>query len=139
MISYNETIRMIEKYRKIEKEITEEKGECYLFALLQPDDSGNYFDIVVSADWFDKDKRNTVEYITDKLKKYLDSSEIISISKIVLLSSTEEFVRAVNEILLVNHGLMEWDNIVINNMYFRKVYIITSKTKEDLVNLHEYL
>ncbi|MGA2298368.1 MAG: hypothetical protein ABSG15_12555 [FCB group bacterium] len=129
---------LINKFKKIEREIAKERGPFYLFGIFIPQEKDDFIDVVASADWFYKSERKTLDYFFMVIKKYLNESEMTKISRVVLLKPNEEFVKYVNETFL-NLGAINFNNVTINGIDFKNVCIITSKTKGDLINHPELI
>ena len=89
------------------REISREKGDFVLVALVLPDGSQDMWDVVLSAPWFPARRIKTIGYIADKLKKKLKKKEMLRISKIVLLDPPNPFVEAITNAEAVEDGITE--------------------------------
>ncbi|HHC24317.1 MAG TPA: hypothetical protein ENK58_02715 [Desulfobacterales bacterium] len=120
--------KLIEKLISIENEIAGEKGPFLLFGLFEREDSPNMWDIVVSSPWIDKNRRKTSEYIIDKINSELTPEEMITLSAVVVLYPTNDFVRDVTgEVDEVEHRSERLTNCVFNGITMKNAHIITSK------------
>jgi len=82
------------KFSKVIKKIEADRGPFLLFALLQREDTSDYWDVVVSAAWIDRAGLNGLRYITDEITKVLENSEILELSRIVPMQVNDGAVRA---------------------------------------------
>jgi hypothetical protein len=121
---------LIEKFKAIEREIADERGGVVLFALFEREDLPGKWDVVISAPWVDDSRREALDYVIGIAHSRLTREEIISVSKYVLLRPSEEFVREVNKIVQVEHGLAEVRDLVVNGMAMTRAYIITSRPQD---------
>lgn len=120
--------QVAEKLRQIEVEISAEKGNFTLFALLERDDSLGKWDVIVSADWIDNQEKELIKLIASKISKILTREEQLMLSRIVILQSTDPFVRNLN-MFGVKHGTVQMSNIIFNGVLIKEAYLITSKAQ----------
>ena len=81
--------RVIEKVGLLVEDLLTEDRPLSFLALFLRDDSQNKWDLVVSAPWMDGDKRAAVALIAEKLNMLLDSEEILAISRIATIDSSD--------------------------------------------------
>jgi hypothetical protein len=98
--------------------------------LFEREDLPGKWDVVISAPWVDDSRREALDYVIGIAHSRLTREEIISVSKYVLLRPSEEFVREVNKIVRVEHGLAELRDFVVNGMAMTRAYIITSRPED---------
>ena len=122
-------INLTERFRTVEKEISDEKASLVLFGLFLREEAPDKWDLVLSADWLTADYFSDLEYVTKKLKTYLDSKEISSISRIILLKPEDSFVRTVNGVINIEHGIAEFEDCHFNDVYIKHAIVITSKKR----------
>lgn len=67
---------MIDKFKEIESSLSEEKGEFNLFALFLREDSANKWDLLVSADWIEDNKSDSLQLIAQKVQEHLEKKGI---------------------------------------------------------------
>jgi hypothetical protein len=118
--------KVIEELRSVEKELAEEKGTFVLFALFEREDVQDRWDLVVSAPWFGKNRKETLQFIVDKVNSRLTPVDIVMLSRVVLLAPTDAFVRNVNSVIRVEHGTSEFRDCVFNGIPVKRAYIFTS-------------
>lgn len=131
-------MKLFEKLKPIAKEIADERGKLSLFALFLREDAENKWDIVAAASWLNTDSIEDINYIADKLKHYLDDSELLSISRIVLVDLHDRIVTIINNYCSVTPGgsLELYDLFSIGLPFFKHAYILSSKNgKPVLVNV----
>ena len=122
---------LIEKLESLEKEIADEKGEFSLFGLFLREDAENRWDLVVAAPWLNADSMEHIKYIADKLNIYLKNSELLSISRIVILDLNNPIVQIINRTWGVPRGrTFELNNPQLYSLPFKYAYIIISKSEK---------
>jgi hypothetical protein len=122
--------QLIEKLKSLVEEIATKRGRLSLFGLFLREDAGNKWDLVVAAPWINANSFEDIEYIANKLKSYLDDSQLISISRIVLLDLDDQIVKSINQYCNVPHGgLLELNDFSLFNIAvpFKYAYIIISQ------------
>jgi hypothetical protein len=123
----NKIFQVIEKFRQIEVEISAEKGDFTLFALVEREDSLGKWDVVVSASWIGKNEKSLIETIAAKIHKNLSKEEQIRLSRIVVLPPSDSLVRNLN-MIGVEHGTVKLSNNTFNGILIKEAYLITSKS-----------
>src|SRR5947209_19865439 len=108
---------LFEKIKEIEREISGEVGGLILFGLFEPEETP-YWDVVVSADWVDPQSSPAIRYVVGKLQQRLSREQILTLSKVVPLSPSEEFVQAVLRKVRVDHGNLELEHRIFNGLDF---------------------
>ena len=121
----------VEKFIAIEKEIVAEKGDFILFGLFLREESPNRWDVVISAPWFDKDKKDPLDFVISKLRARLKPDEMVMLSRIILLNPSEDFVKNVNFMIRIEHGMAEFYECIVNGMHIKHAFVITSKQPSD--------
>lgn len=102
---------MCDKMGALEKDISAEKGDFYLFALFCREDAPDKWDLVVSAPWLEADEKQGLNYLADKVRARLNEPELLSLSKIVVLEADNPVVDAVRRSVQdTRHGRVELDN-----------------------------
>lgn len=122
---------LIDKFIKIENVISSAKGPFDLFGLFLRDDSPDRWDLVISSKWTEKDKKATLDYVSNVLKANLSTSELINLSKIVIIDRKNPTLNVIHEAILrviqIEHGSVE---LVDNNffgLHIKRAFIITSQ------------
>lgn len=117
-----------EKLRQIEIEISAEKGDFNLFALIEREDSLGKWDVIASAKWVGNQKRELITAIASKISKVLTQEEQLMLSRILVLPPTDPFVRNLN-MIGVEHGTVKLSNNTFNGILIKEAYLITSKPR----------
>lgn len=115
----------VNKFIALEKKIAREKGKFVLFALFERAESKNKWDVVVSAPWLG-DSVNRWDYLIRRISSELDSTELNRLSRIVVLESTDDVVRRVNNSLQVEHKNLEVRDFDFLGLVIEHAHIITS-------------
>src|SRR5713101_7927728 len=82
--------QIVEKLASLERDIASEKGEFSLFALLLREDADDKWDLLASAPWLEANNRESLEYLVNQLRARLDTQELLSLSRIVLLEPGDQ-------------------------------------------------
>lgn len=100
-----------DKMAALEKEISVEKGDFYLFALFRREDAADRWDLVVASPWLEADEKQGLNYLADKVRAALTEEELLSLSKIVVLEADNPVVEAVRKsVQETRHGRIELEN-----------------------------
>jgi hypothetical protein len=75
----------------LEHDIASEKGEFSLFALFLREDADDTWDLLASAPWLEANNRESLDYLVNQLRSRLDTQELLSLSRIVLLEKGGSF------------------------------------------------
>ncbi|MBF0370639.1 MAG: hypothetical protein HQL52_14400 [Magnetococcales bacterium] len=110
----------------MEREISEEKGNLFLFGLFLRENAPNRWDLLVGADWVEADKDAAMTYLVDHLNACLTMDELILLSKVVLITSDNPGLKAINA-TQVEHGMIEIAGVVFSGLEIKQAYIITAK------------
>lgn len=121
---------LVAKLRSLEKEIAEEKGDFTLFALFLREDAPDRWDLVVSAPWFGRNEKATLDYFASKVKSRLKVSELLMLSRIVLISPSDPSLGAVHTAVKVKGGEVEMSDRSFFGLPIKHAYIITSRREQ---------
>ncbi|MFK5971400.1 MAG: hypothetical protein QM487_14965 [Candidatus Marithrix sp.] len=116
----------VEKLREIEKEICKSKGSFELFALFLREDTTEW-DLIISSDWARLDKKATIKYIVEKIKKVFSDQEMLMLSRLIILDKDNAALEAIHGAMQVEHGLAEISNSAFFGLAIKHAYLITSK------------
>lgn len=98
---------IIEKLMRIEKETSAEKGQYDLFALFLREDANDKWDILVSADWVNKNKEEALRYLSQKIQKTFTPNELLQISRVVIIEENNPALPALQQAVSIEHGFAE--------------------------------
>jgi hypothetical protein len=116
-----------DKMAALEKEISAEKGDFYLFALFCREDAADRWDLVVASPWLEADEKQGLNYLADKVRVALTEEELLSLSKIVVLEADNPVVDAVRKsVQETRHGRIELQNQDFAGVQVAHVCISTS-------------
>jgi|SRR5262245_14836687 len=118
--------QMIEKLASLERDIASEKGEFSLFALFLREDTDDTWDLLASAPRLETDKRESLEYLVNQLRSRLDTQELLSLSRIVLLEKDNPLLETIHKAIKVRHGMVELGDSISFGVPIKHAYIITS-------------
>lgn len=124
--------QLVEKLVAMEREISEERGTFDLFALFLREDALDKWDLVASAPWLEEDKRESLGYLSDRLRSHLTDEELLSFSRIVLVHQGNPFLEAVQRAVSCEHKDVEVKDSNFFGLEISRAYIITSKRQEVL-------
>src|SRR5262245_56329390 len=118
--------QLVEKVRRVEEQIAQEKGPLNLFALFEREDLHDRWDLVISAPWAREDLA-TLRYVADVVKRFLAPEEMTLLARMVVLPAGEDPVRAINENYNVEHGQLFLSEPARFGLPVKYGYIITSR------------
>lgn len=117
----------LDGFVKIEKDLSEDKGEVCLVVCLKPKGE-DYFDLFIAADWVAKNDINTymenVEFVGSLLDKYLSVEINTQISTIILLNSAEIFVKDFLAQIHKESSPYSLKELEVNGFEIERAYII---------------
>jgi hypothetical protein len=118
---------LLPKLRRIDQELTREKGELSLFGLFQREDGLGKWDLVVAAPWIDPDEMAALRIVAGKVQASLTVHELLEISRIVPLKASHPFVGVVRDLLSDTAGSTALGPFCFNGMEFVRGYVITGE------------
>ena len=120
---------IVEKLRKLEQTLATEQGPFKLFALFLREDAFPVWDVLVAADWIDRDRAGSLQAISKRVRESLGPRDIIKISRVVIIDSTDPSLKTVNSTIAIEHGSCEVQNSEFFGLPIKQGYIITSKLR----------
>lgn len=117
----------IDKFREIESSLSEEKGEFNLFALFLREDSANKWDLLVSAEWIEGNKSESLQIISQKIQEHLEKKELVNLSRIVLIEDDNPALEAFHRAISVEHGSAEIQESTFFGLQIKHAIVITSR------------
>jgi hypothetical protein len=85
---------LIEKLADVCARIISEQGGVYVFALLLREEAPDRWDLVLSAPWADASRKESYDYIADRLRESLSSSDLVRLSRIVVVPPESPVVQS---------------------------------------------
>ena len=123
--------QLVEKLISLERKIAEEKGSFSLFALFLREDAEDRWDLLASAPWLQKDKKDGLIYLASQLRKSLKQEEMLTISRIVLVDEKHPAFKAVQTVVDVEHAKgIEVRDSTFFGLRIKHAYIITSRRRK---------
>ncbi len=120
--------QLAEKISRVRDEIEQEKEQPLLLCvLLLREGSADRWDLVLSASWFDVNRKDSLDYVVHKLKKTLSKSELVQIAKIVLLDPLDPLVLAITRAMRVESGVSEIVNCIFNGVHIDHAYVLSAR------------
>ena len=118
---------VIDALLDVERALSSEKGQFTLFALFLREEALEKWDLVVSAPWIEKDKRSALRLLADRLQESLSASDVLSISRIVLLDPSDAGVELINRTVRVEDSTVEVKDSTFFGQQIRHAHIFASK------------
>jgi len=125
--------QLAEKLKDLEQRIAIAKGPFSFFALFLRENGQDKWDLVASAPWLEKDKKEGLNYLANELRSALQPDELVSLSRIVLTESDDPGLGAVQRAVKAEHGLVEVTNCNFFGLDIKHAFIITSQRQVDPV------
>lgn len=118
--------QLAEKIAPAERELSQTKGKVTLFALFLREDAPSKWDMVIAAPWAHERTGEHLKDIVALLKRHLSSDEMVNLSRIILTSSADDYVRSINRAINVVHGTIEVKDSDFFGMPMKHAVIMTS-------------
>ena len=113
-----------------------EKGAFLLFAVFLREDAPDVWDLVVASSWIARDKSDSLRYISDKVRSVLDASELVKLSRIVLIEPDSPALAAFQQAIHVEHGIAEIKDSDFSGLRIKHAYLITSRRDTNAKSLN---
>ncbi len=121
---------IVNKLLAIEKETSAERGEYDLFALFLREESSDKWDIVVSANWINNNKEDVLKYLARKIQKAFTQSELLLISRIVIIEDTNPALPSLQQTVSIEHGSAEIKDTNFFGLQIKHAFLITSRRRQ---------
>ena len=127
---------LLDKLSSIEKEISSKKGKFTFFAVILRKDAPNKWDLVLSAGWFKKNQKETMDYLTKIIQKNLDPVELLELSRMVLLREGTPFLEAMHKTFRVtdSDNRTRLVNVNLYGLEIEEAYIFISMKSDNIKN-----
>lgn len=120
---------IVEKLKKQEETMAEEKGPFDLFALFLREDAPGKWDLVVAAEWIEKDKPSALKYIASIVQRALTTDELMKLSRIAIIDESNPALDAFHRAVNIEHSIAEIQDSNFFGVQLKHVYLITSKRR----------
>lgn len=125
---------MVEKLRPVIKQFVDEKGDFSLLMLIptEPGLIDSKFTLLISAPWLDKENpKGAIELIAGSLRKYFTIEELIFITRITIINSADNFVKAINSAFSVKESVVDITNTNIFGIQIESAILLESHRVDD--------
>jgi uncharacterized protein YegL len=122
---------LIQKMVSIEKYLAHQQGDFRLFALFLRDGSPGKWDVLVSANWIDANKRQALKIITEQLTTKLNKDELMSLSRVVVIKTDHEGLPAVNQFLPIENEIAQIHDQNFFGLDIKQAFLISSSTEKN--------
>ena len=116
-------------------QFVDEKGDFSLVMLIptEPGLIDSKFTLLISAPWLDKeDPKRAIELIAESLRTYFNSEELILfITRITIINSADNFVKAINSAFSVKGGSVDIINTDIFGVQIERAILLVSHRVDD--------
>ncbi|GAB3047879.1 hypothetical protein [Spirosoma pulveris] len=117
---------IVDKLLTIEIETADERGNYELFALFLREDADNRWDLVVSADWLRQNKkRESLNYLSNKLRERLDLGQLSIITRIIILDENSSSLLKSTFPISVAHSSVLIANCTFNGLVIKHAYFLS--------------
>ena len=117
------------KLRQQELLMADEKGPFDLFALFLREDAPGKWDLIVAAEWIEKNKEASFKYVAGIVQKALSKEELLKLSRIVIIAKGNPALAAYNKMVGIKHGLVEVTDSNLFGLQIKHAYVITSQRR----------
>ena len=107
----------------LEEQIAREKGPFVLFALFLREDETSKWDVLAASDWLEQDKEAGIRYLAENLQKALASEELLSLSRIFVLSKGHPYLNLLL-VSLGNQADAEVEQCTFGQFFVKRAYVI---------------
>ncbi len=120
--------QLVVKLSALERQISADKGEFTLFALLLREDSQDKWDLLVSAPWLQTNEKESWDYIAEQLREWLEPQELLLLSRIILLDDTNPVLKTLHKAIRIRHtsAPVEINDTDFFGLLIKHGYIFTS-------------
>ena len=94
----------IEKIKEAIASLESEKGSLLICVLFLREDPLEKWDVVVSATWLDPKEMQSYKIVSSKLQEFLNDSELLQFSRIVLLDQNDPIVSYLQCLATIDNG-----------------------------------
>jgi len=117
---------LLGKFVKLERRLSQDRGEFSLFALFLREDAADRWDLIVAAPWIDVNRKEALAYITTQIQLDFCVEELPRLSRVVLVDQSNPAVEAINQAVNCQHGQTEVRDSNFFGLEIKHAYIITS-------------
>ncbi len=117
-----------EKMITVEQELASEYGDFTLFALFLRENSPGLWDVIVSAPWIDKNKKEGMDKVVSKINAHLEKEERLRLTRIVIVEHNHPDLSELNHFdFATAQKLIKEDNINLLGQDIKQAFFIPLK------------
>jgi hypothetical protein len=95
------------------------------------EDAPEKWDLVVAAEWIERDRGESLKYIASVMQNTLSRDELLSLSRIVLIDEKNPALDAMHRAMQVEHGIAEIQDSNFFGLQIKHAFLITSRRRND--------
>lgn len=95
---------IIGKLKQLIKNLEKEQGPLLICALFLREDMLEKWDIIISASWLNSAEMQSYKIISSKLRESLSDSELVQISRIVIIDTDDPVVSYLQGLETISNG-----------------------------------
>jgi hypothetical protein len=119
---------ILEKLKGYEEAMAREKGPFDLFGLFLRDDAPDKWDLLLAADWIERNKEESFRYIIDMVQEGLSKEELLKLSRIVLINEKNAALGAMYKAIGGGRNIEIKDSNFFG-LQIRHAYLITLRKR----------
>ena len=116
---------LVQRLKAAEEDISLAEGPFVLFALAERDEAPGKWDLLVSAEWLDINRKG-IDQMVDALKPYLEPADWRHLASITPLSSSMEYVQWIAHKYGFQHHVLEVTNTFWDGVFVSHAFLITA-------------
>jgi hypothetical protein len=118
---------LVERFRRLESELAEERGDFVFFALFLLENLPDRWDLMISARWLDTDKQQAIRYLADQIKAKIGVECLLLLSRVIVIDPDNANLQDLARSLGVEHGALRIQDDDFFGLRVRDARIITAK------------
>lgn len=118
---------LLARFQEIDRELREETGGVVLFGLFERKEAAGLWDVLVAADWVGTDVAPAVAYVADKIQRKLTPAELVSLSGVVALHSSDASVQRLFKGIKIR-AMNLFESCIFNGVPIARAWIFTADT-----------
>lgn len=122
----------IEKLKSVIKELEKENGPLLICALFLREGILEEWDLILSGSWLNTAEMQSYKIVSSKLQNTLSDSELVQISRVVILNSDDPVVSYLQALeTITNGGFKELRTDILSEKFkftIKRAYLLRSQT-----------
>lgn len=123
--------KLFNKFCRLERELSEEKGPFKLFALIELEEVPGQWDVVMSSKELPDRDMETLRFVVNKIYAIVSKKEVVKVSRVIILNVNEPFVTEMERFLSRTNNPKEFFHCEIDDLQIKHAHIIVSPVKEE--------